>query len=75
MCLPTFRLHKQRLLSVAKLSPLTPCRLPHHIMSLDVQGGRIYVGDAQESVHLMKYKKNDNQLYCFADEASPRYGD
>ena len=41
-------------------------------MSLDVQGGRIYVGDAQESVHLMKYKKNENQLYCFADEASPR---
>ena len=42
-------------------------------MSLSVQGGRIYVGDAQESVHLMKYKKNDNQLYCFADEATPRY--
>ena len=63
---------------MALLLPLThlcspTCRLPHHIMSLDVQGGRIYVGDAQESVHLMKYKKNDNQLYCFADEASPRY--
>ena len=22
---------------------------------------------------MMKYKKNDNTLYCFADEATPRY--
>ena len=37
-----------RLISPPPLPP--PCRLPHHIMSVDVQGGRIYVGDAQVSV-------------------------
>lgn len=42
-------------------------------MSLHAQGGRIFVGDAQESVHLFKYKKSDNSLYCFADDAAPRY--
>ena len=31
------------------LTSLPLCRLPHHIMSVDVQGGRIYVGDAQVS--------------------------
>ena len=36
-----------RLISPPPLPP--PCRLPHHIMSVDVQGGRIYVGDAQVS--------------------------
>lgn len=31
-----------------------PCRLPHNVVSLHVLGNRIYVGDAQESVHFMK---------------------
>lgn len=42
-------------------------------MSLQVQGPRIYVGDVQESVHMMRYKKQDNQLYIFADDVAPRY--
>ena len=42
-------------------------------MSIHVSGARIYVGDVQESVHMMRYKKQDNQLYVFADDASPRY--
>ncbi len=37
--------------------PPSPRRLPHAIVSLHVQGPRIYVGDAQESLHLMRYKK------------------
>lgn len=42
-------------------------------MSLHVQGSRIIAGDSQESVHYMKYKKAENQLYIFADDTAPRY--
>ncbi len=27
----------------------------------------------QESLHFLKYKKSDNQLYVFADDTTPRY--
>lgn len=29
--------------------------------------------DVQESVHFVKYKKADNQLFIFADEITPRW--
>lgn len=48
-------------------------KLPHHIVSLQVAGSRIYVGDLQESLHYMKYKKAENQLYIYADDVHPRY--
>lgn len=37
-------------------------------MNIHVQGSRIFVGDAQESVHFMKYKKDQNIFYIFADD-------
>ena len=51
---PVLRLHE-----LGKKKLLRKCeynRLPHHVATLHVQGSRIYVGDAQESVHLMKVR-------------------
>ncbi|KAF5839279.1 CPSF A subunit region-domain-containing protein [Dunaliella salina] len=65
-----------RLYELGKKKMLRKCeykQLPHYIASLNACGSRIYVGDSQESVHFMKYKKADNHLYIFADDASPRY--
>jgi len=65
-----------RLYELGKKKLLRKCeykKLPHHIMSLTVQGPRIYVGDVQESVHMMRYKKAENQFYIFADDRAPRY--
>jgi len=31
------------------------------------------VGDIQESVHFVKFKRRDNQLVIFADETNPRW--
>ena len=36
-------------------------------------GDRIYVGDAQESLFYMKYKKAENQLYIYADDSTSRH--
>lgn len=65
-----------RIYDLGKKKLLRKCnydKLPHHVMSVTVAGSRIYVGDAQESFHFMKYKAADNALYEFADDASPRY--
>ncbi|KXZ43846.1 hypothetical protein GPECTOR_79g125 [Gonium pectorale] len=68
---PTLRLYdmgKKKLLRKCEYN-----RLPHQIQSITVQGPRIYVGDAQESVHMMRYKKAENAFYIFADDVAPRY--
>ncbi|GLC59841.1 hypothetical protein PLESTB_001541500 [Pleodorina starrii] len=68
---PTLRLYdmgKKKLLRKCEYN-----RLPHQIMTITVQGPRIFVGDAQESVHLMRFKKADNAFYIFADDIAPRY--
>lgn len=36
-------------------------------------GCRIYVSDVQESVYMVRYKRNENQLIIFADDTQPRY--
>lgn len=63
-----YELGKKRLLRKSEYR-----QLPHNIMSLSVSGSRIYAGDAQESVHFMRYKKNENALYVFADDTAPRH--
>ncbi|KAG2431599.1 hypothetical protein HYH02_013292 [Chlamydomonas schloesseri] len=68
---PTLRLY-----DMGKKKMLRKCeynRLPHQIMNITVQGPRIFCGDAQESVHMMRYKKADNTFYIFADDVAPRY--
>ncbi len=34
---------------------------------------RIFVSDLAESIHVLKYKKEENQLYVFADDVLPRW--
>mmetsp|Transcript_4234 Transcript_4234/g.6990 ORF Transcript_4234/g.6990 Transcript_4234/m.6990 type:complete len:1205 (-) Transcript_4234:464-4078(-) len=65
-----------RLYELGKKRLLRKCeykRLPQNVVSIHVLGNRIYVGDAQESVHMMKYKKTENVMYIFADDTAPRY--
>jgi len=43
------------------------------IVHITAHGNRIYVSDVQESVHYVRYKRQDNQLILFADETNPRW--
>ncbi|KPV75805.1 uncharacterized protein RHOBADRAFT_52830 [Rhodotorula graminis WP1] len=43
------------------------------IMTLNTQGSRIIVGDAQESIYFAVYKAPENRLLVFADDTSPRW--
>lgn len=36
-------------------------------------GKRIYVSDVQESVYMVRYKRQENQLIIFADDTVPRW--
>jgi len=65
-----------RIYDLGKKKLLRKCEsksFPNFITSIQTQGDRIYVGDIQESVLYVKYKKSDNQLYIFADEIVPRW--
>ncbi|OXA64014.1 splicing factor 3B subunit 3 isoform X1 [Folsomia candida] len=46
---------------------------PTTIVHMSSIGTRVFVGDIQESVHYVKYKRQDNQLVIFADETNPRW--
>lgn len=46
---------------------------PNLITSIQAAGDRIYVADLQESVHMCKYKRDDNAIYVFADDTAPRW--
>jgi len=37
------------------------------------ESGRIYAADVQESIHVLKYKPEDAQLYIFADDVLKRW--
>lgn len=45
---------------------------PTFITNIRAAGDRIYVSDLHESFHLVKYKRQENQLVIFADDAVPR---
>ncbi len=65
-----------RLLDLGKKRLLRKCEftgLPTDVASLQTSGSRIYVGDAYESVHFMKYKSSENKMYIFADDSIPRH--
>ncbi|XP_010939835.1 spliceosome-associated protein 130 A [Elaeis guineensis] len=46
---------------------------PNTIVSIHTYRDRIYVGDMQESFHYCKYRRDENQLYIFADDSVPRW--
>jgi splicing factor 3B subunit 3 len=46
---------------------------PTFIVGLQTQGDRIYVGDIQESIHLVRYIYQENALVVFADDTVPHW--
>lgn len=48
-------------------------QFPSVIVKLVTSGDRIYVGDLCESIHFVKYKRQENVLGIFADDSYPRY--
>ncbi|KAG0449896.1 hypothetical protein HPP92_027161 [Vanilla planifolia] len=65
-----------RLYDVGKRRLLRKCEnklFPNTINSIHTYRDRIYVGDIQESFHYCKYRRDENQLYIFADDSVPRW--
>ncbi|EFJ13812.1 hypothetical protein SELMODRAFT_181612 [Selaginella moellendorffii] len=65
-----------RIYDLGKRKLLRKCEnknFPNTITSIHSYGDRIYVGDIQESFHYVKYRRDENQLYAFADDSSPRW--
>lgn len=40
---------------------------------MEEESGRIFAGDLQESIHVLKYKAEEIQLYTFADDVLNRW--
>ncbi|KAK3409052.1 spliceosome-associated protein 130 A [Eucalyptus grandis] len=65
-----------RLYDLGKKRLLRKCEnklFPNTIVSIQTYRDRIYVGDMQESFHYCKYRRDENQLYVFADDSVPRW--
>ncbi|PRQ45551.1 putative transcription factor WD40-like family [Rosa chinensis] len=65
-----------RLYDLGKKRLLRKCEnklFPNNIVSIQTYRDRIYVGDIQESFHYCKYRRDENQLYIFADDCVPRW--
>jgi splicing factor 3B subunit 3 len=66
-CLRLMDLGKRKLLRKAENR-----LFPTAIVRLQVTSDRIYVGDLAESVHFVRYKRDENVLAIFADDTVPR---
>ncbi|XKL63223.1 hypothetical protein PGB90_005587 [Kerria lacca] len=65
-----------RLYDIGKKKLLRKCEnkhIPNLIINIEALGTRIYVSDVQESVYMVRYKRNENQLIIFADDTQPRW--
>ncbi|KAF3322313.1 splicing factor 3B subunit 3-like protein [Carex littledalei] len=65
-----------RLYDLGKRKLLRKCEnklFPRTIVSIHTYRDRIYVGDVQESFHYCKYRRDENQLFIFADDTVPRW--
>ena len=67
-CVRAYDLGKRRLLRKCEYRAL-----PRHVVALQSVGGRVFAGDVQESVHVLRHRRSDNALYRVADDALPRY--
>ena len=47
--------------------------IPNLIVNIQAMGHRIFVSDVQESVYMVRYKRQENQLIIFADDTHPRW--
>jgi splicing factor 3B subunit 3 len=64
-----------RLYELGKRKLLRKCEnklFPVAIVRILTNGDRIYVGDLCDSVHFVKYKKQENVLSLFCDDTTPR---
>lgn len=65
-----------RVYDLGKRKLLRKCEsraIPNCIVTLHNQGGRIVVGDIQESVHYASYLPAENKIVVFADDKAPRW--
>ncbi|KAF9116628.1 Splicing factor 3B subunit 3 [Mortierella sp. AM989] len=65
-----------RIYDLGKRKLLRKCEnrsIPNAIVTLHNQGGRIVIGDVQESVHYASYIASDNKIVVFADDKVPRW--
>ncbi|CAI7765258.1 unnamed protein product [Closterium sp. NIES-53] len=65
-----------RIYDLGKKKLLRKCenkQFPHAIVSIHACGDRIYVGDVQESFHYVQHSRQENQLFVFADDVTPRW--
>ncbi len=66
-----------RIYELGKAKLLKKCEnkvvFPSLISSIKVDGERIFATDISESHSVLRWKREDNQLYCFADDVVPRW--
>ena len=65
-----------RIYDLGKKKMLRKCEnknINNMIVTINAMGSRIYVGDVQESIYFVRYKRSDNQLIVFADDSIPRW--
>ncbi|KAH7980736.1 hypothetical protein HPB49_018772 [Dermacentor silvarum] len=65
-----------RLYDLGRKKLLRKCEnkyIPSAIVTIQSMGNRVVVGDVQESFFFLRYKRQENQLVIFADDAVPRW--
>ncbi|KAG0214840.1 CPSF A subunit region-domain-containing protein [Mortierella sp. GBAus27b] len=65
-----------RIYDLGKRKLLRKCEnrsIPTSIVTMHNQGGRIVIGDVQESIHYASYIASDNKIVVFADDKAPRW--
>eukprot|EP01105_Mastigella_eilhardi_P023189 TRINITY_DN5809_c0_g1_i2.p1 TRINITY_DN5809_c0_g1~~TRINITY_DN5809_c0_g1_i2.p1 ORF type:complete len:959 (+),score=273.95 TRINITY_DN5809_c0_g1_i2:695-3571(+) len=65
-----------RIYDLGKKKLLRKCEtkaFPNQITQLHTMGDRVVVGDITESFLYVKYKRQENKLYIFADDTVPRW--
>ncbi|KAG0056642.1 Splicing factor 3B subunit 3 [Gryganskiella cystojenkinii] len=65
-----------RIYDLGKRKLLRKCEsraIPTGIVTLHNQGGRIVIGDVQESIHYASYVASENKIVVFADDKAPRW--
>jgi len=67
-CLRMYDLGKRKLLKKCEHKAL-----PASIVRMQCMGDRIFVGDLMDSVLFVKYRRHDNALVIFADDANSRF--
>ena len=68
--------NKLRIYDLGRVKLLRKCenkQVPNMIVRIKTEGNRIFVGDTTDSIHCLKYRRNENQLAVFADDTTQRW--